>query len=174
METITLALFSLQFELSHRFFLTSTLCAAQHAEQGFLVLKHPWMFPLLTHTLFRFPVQVWTGPALFLVRPITAKVWRPLDLGPSPVGAKYFSIAWFLGVISLLSTYFCVFLSVFSSSIAASEPDGGGDDSNQPAFIMAAWLWRRLPHNPLLSSGETTWDIPQQTEETPLTVWPAC
>ncbi len=51
-----------------------------------LGFKRPWMFPLHMRMLFHFSAQVWTGPALFLARPTTAKVWPPLDLVPSLVG----------------------------------------------------------------------------------------
>ena len=65
------------------------------AEHGFLVSKdHEY---LLLHTLmlfdfffffFFFPVQVWTEPAPFLVRPITTKAWPRLGLVPSLVGVQ--------------------------------------------------------------------------------------
>lgn len=55
-------------------------------------LKRPWMFPSHTHMLFHFSVQVWTGPAPFLVRPITTKAWPPLDLAPSPVSTNLWAL----------------------------------------------------------------------------------
>lgn len=68
---------------------------------------------------------------------------------------------------------FWVFPSFFSSPIPAPESESCGDHSDQSPFVMAAWLWRRLPAHPLLCSGETTWDkcerrIPQLAEKTSL------
>lgn len=114
METITLALFSLWFELSHCF-------SHQHNVQLSMLSKDSRLQKTLSvptshvHVVFYFSVQVWTGPAPFLVRPLTTKAWPPLDLVPSLVGitdpldsvCRYVSC---LKLIILCIYIFCLYL----------------------------------------------------------------
>lgn len=106
------------------------------AEHGFLVFKRPRIFPashanVIWFFFFFSPIQVWTEPAPFLVRPITTKAWPRLDLAPSPVGVQQH--------FSPFSSYSFVFypyslcvlcLSLFSSSVPASQAESCGDHSD--------------------------------------------
>lgn len=185
METISLTLFSLEFELLHHIF-AKALSWSSTRWARIVSLRRPDMFPFhmfMFHSWFS-SVKVWTGPAPFLVKLITAKVWPHLDLEPSLVGVKGTNVSMSHLSPGLLSVMRAPVL--FSSSpITASGLKNCGNHWDQPPSVVAPGIWRRLLNNSLLCSGETARDwrgrsykknkwLKKQVWKMAVIVWPSC